>query len=315
MHLKQNKQNNESIKESLIRIKPKNKIQKSFINGIVWCINFLENERYFNSQAINYVLLLHGLCFIKKDRETDKLLLKLLQETIERISKKMDIIVKKDNEEILYILSSFGKLKDLPKEVKLKIQRYYKSIKCKEIYENDIDETIENEDYDSLSDEAVSHVFLSLAKKYNKEIKSFPVCRLDLYKKALNKFNIQDLEKTTDDYNELDYHVTHVLFIYNSYNCTKLKRNKTVKSVENYLVKNSRRILTKSKDIDLIAEVLDCMLVINNRNWNKTWKSKFVNKLLKKQNKSGMWSTKGDKTIYVRFHGNWACLGALYQMF
>jgi hypothetical protein len=310
----------ESLKSKFEDYETKTKVQKAVKKGVLWCINLFEKEHNFNSQAPNYIVLLFGLLCLECKSKFSNLIQELLIETLERASKKIKTIYKNDGPELVPVFGVFGKLpkNEKTKELFNKFHSYYKCCTRKKMYEGNtsFNKSIKDKDFDSLSDEAVSYSFLRLSKKFNKNMK-LPKDRLNQYKKELEKLEIPDLEKIDkENHSELDYHVTHVVFVYNLYNCDKnIRKTKLIKQCESYILKNSGRILKKSNDIDLIGETLDCMLVLKNRKWNKIWKKRYINHILKKQTKSGKWYTRGDKSLYDKFHGNWAVLGALYHLF
>lgn len=290
-----------------LRLKPKNNIQKAVINGLLWCEDFFKNERNFNSQAINYLTMLYGM--LRKTKLTSKIK-SIIESVLIRISRKLKIIIKNDIYEIFIVLAAMNKV-NLEDNIKRKFINYYNK-SDKNIYEGDkeFQKSIENEDFDDLSDEAIAFVFMKMARESNKNIK-FPKCRLNQYKKALSKIDLESHPVSS----ELDYYVTHLLFIYNEYNTKKIKKNlKVIKIINKYIQKHSKRILN-SKDVDLISEILDCMICINDKTWNKMWKRKYINYIIKKQNSNGQWKSPGDNNIYDKFHGNWACINALYNLF
>jgi hypothetical protein len=309
-------ENEESIKDKFEDYETKTKVQKAVKKGVVWCINFFENERNFNNQATNYIILLRGMLCLKKDTGFYNLIQELTIQTLDRLSKKIRTVYKKDGIEMLYLFSIFNILpkNKLTKDLFNKFHSYYKRYASKQIYEGDssFKMNLDRGKFDDISDEAVSYLFLRLSK--NKNLK-LPKDRFNQYKRALEKLDISKLVEKNNDPNDLDYHVTHVVFIYSSYGCKKIRKNKLIKQCESYILKNSERILNKSKDVDLIGETLECMIILNNKKWNKIWKKRYINHIFKKQTKSGKWYTRGDKSSYDKFHSNWAILGALYHLF
>jgi hypothetical protein len=299
--------------------KTKTKIQKSVVSTILWCIDFFKNKRHFNSQSPNWVAFLQGLICIRPKSKFSKILIGLLKNELEFMSNNLKIIFKNDGEELMPIFYSL-KYVGVSKKCFNKFKKYYNNLSKsdREIYEGDksFKKSVKKDDFDSLSSEAINYVFLRLSKSNNKGIK-FPKDYLNIYMKAMTNQNIKKIEqKKNVDINDLDYHITHLIFIYNSYSCGKYKKkSRLIKEAEDYLIRNSNRILKKSKDIDLIGETLDCMIVLKNKTWLKKNKARFINHILKKKKKNGSYNRNPKGDLYDRFHGAWACVGALYHFF
>ena len=103
-------ENEESIKDKFEEYETETKIQFSVKKGLIWCINFFENERNFNNQAPNYIVLLFGLLCLNCKCGFSKLIQELLIETLVRASKKLKILYKNDGPELIPVFGVFGKL-------------------------------------------------------------------------------------------------------------------------------------------------------------------------------------------------------------
>jgi len=104
----------------------------------------------------------------------------------------------------------------------------------------------------------------------------------------IRRYDVGVLESavTNDDEQfELDYQITH-------------------------LVHHEARILDESDDLDLVAELAYCYLVLNTR---KKWVRKAIDRILVTQNPNGAWGTKEELHLgmYDRMHGTWTAVTAL----
>ena len=81
---------------------------------------------------------------------------------------------------------------------------------------------------------------------------------------------------------------------------------------ENYALRTYMvgRILDESDDLDLVAELAYCYLVLNTR---KKWVRKAIDRILVTQNPNGAWGTKEELHLgmYDRMHGTWTAVTAL----
>jgi len=70
------------------------------------------------------------------------------------------------------------------------------------------------------------------------------------------------------------------------------------------------RILDDSDDLDVIAELAYCYLVLNTQ---ETWVRKAIDRILVTQNANGAWGTKEEMHLdmYDRMHATWTAVTAL----
>lgn len=300
----------ETTEDKINNWKAYTSIQRSVVKGLLWCVKKFEDRRFFISQSTNLIVMLQGMVCSHPRRKFNKILIEWMRHTLERMSFLLDRIIKGDASEIIPMFFSLKYVKASASTYN-RFLDYWKTKVDKEIYEGDksFRDNIATEDFDSLSSEAVDYSFLRMVKKL--KLPGLPKDRFDKYWRAMKRMGFEDFERDSD----LDYHATHIVFIYKSYNCASGKKDSLVKKAETYLIEESGRILDRSSDIDLISETLECMIILKSKKWLVRNQGKFTKKILKSQRVNGSWMSKGDKTMYDRFHGTWTSLGALYHLF
>lgn len=308
------------VKVKLEQLKPKTRLQKAVIKGILFLIKFFKNKRNFISQGPNWILcLLSLICSTCPNNDIRSIVKELINYELTRMSL---LLNKSAKDSVEYFPIYFYALvkANAPKDIKQRFKKYYIKHNIKKKLARDFKE-FDDTDYDSISSVAIDHMFVRIAKSSARKLGvTLPKEEFNKYWKTLSKINNNSLFAANKNYpNVVDYHVTHVIYIYNQYNCKhvgKGKKSKYIRDCEKYLHKHSNRILHKSHDVDLIAETLECMYVLGNKKWIKKFKSKYISKILKQQRKrTGAWQDRGKLDMYEKFHGTWACVNALYHFY
>ena len=270
----------------------RNKIEKSIFKGLLYCIRFFKKKYCFKAECVEYIRCLMSIVCIHRNKKYNQLFKNILRAELTRA-----IEVDVDFYDSCFLLYACSRYKSLSKKMYSKIKKRFVRKKL-----TDRSATLlKRNDFDTLSDEAIDHLYVKLCRKRYK----LPKDHFRNYWMALKKVN------TNKTSSEMDYHMTHIVYIYNNYSCKyKLKKTKFMHKVLNYL-SNRTPIIYRDDDIDLIAETLECMCVLKNRKWLKKYKTKFIRKILSTQHKDGSWTHDTDKSCYNRFHGAWTCINVL----
>lgn len=314
----------EKLKEIRDNNKYKSKYVKSLIRGLVYITQFIKSNKRCTKQIFTQYILCLTILLCNQRSPIRNVINDLIEYELIRMSKKWSEIHKSDSIEIYdygYIFFACTKIKDktILQMYKKLYKRYMKKksdrdtgIKGTAVYD-DIDSEY---DYDYLNDEITDHLFLYLSKQSG--ITFLPP---DNYKEMMKIQSKMDYDTILDaegkDFDEFSfdtYFATHVIYSFTCYGCKK-RPKRTPKYIERcvqYLHDSSDRIYKyASRDIDLLAETLECMVSMKHKPWIKKYKQKFIRKLLSSQKRDGSWSNQGDKGCYEKFHGTWTCLNAL----
>ncbi len=286
----------------------KKQLETSFLNGLEFCIRFYEDTKCFKYECIQWIICLSSMvCNPIKNKTIRQKVYSAFEEALIRVCNEIDKI-EVDYYEYFLLFYSCSLIKGRrQKNLFDTLYSYFSKKYSRKSIPNHALKYLKENNYDDLSDEVIDHMYLNLCRK--KWISKFPKDHFKDYKRAIEKLDYKTLKHDSD----LDYHMTHVIYTYNQYGCIRLRKTKFIKTVETYLKERSETIF-KDNDIDLIAETLECFVVLNSKSWLKKNKRKFLKKILSKQRKSGAWTCPDCKSCYDRFHGTWTCINLLYLL-
>lgn len=279
---------------------------------LLWCLKFMNLKR-FNILFSDWICCLQTLVCVKQNKFT-LILLRLLKSELEFGSLRLEKIFK--NYKKIDIFPIFFNLRKarVSRECYNRYLHFANKTSHRDIYEGDY--SFRKNDYDDLWQSMTYYFFLNMAIPKNPKV-NFPPNKLKQYQQKLKTFNFEILDQQKNkDTHDLDYFATHVAFFNNCYGCCKKKSMGNLElSAEKYLISKTKRILSRSHDVDLIGETLDAMLIFNNKKWLRCWKSKFVNYIISRQKKDGsVTRITDDMDLYDKFHGVWGCISSLYYL-
>lgn len=285
----------------------KKQLEDSFINGLDFCVRFFNDTKCFKYECVQYLMCLTSMvCINNKNKKVQKYVYSVFMDVLNRVYSEIDKLVLEDYDYfVLMYACSLIKNRTVKMKIFNKINKRYSRTKCP----NKSLQYLKENNYDDLVDDIIDHMYIKLCRKGFPNIK-FPKDHYRDYKYAIERI---DYDKAKPD-SDLDYNMTHIIYAYNYYGCVPLKKTKFIKKVEQYLINRTESIY-KYNDIDLMAETLECFIILKNKKWLNKHKQQFLTKILSKQRKSGKykgaWISSDDITCYDRFHGTWTCINLL----
>jgi hypothetical protein len=172
------------------------------------------------------------------------------------------------------------------------------------------------DDFEGMVSVLMDYCFLEMARHGNSYARMFrlPESRFDEYWRVIRTYDVRAMESSVTNYIEqfyLDYQITHLVMCRHGYGSRILvPKSGFDTQVVDYLKRHETRILEKSDDLDLIAELAYCYLELKIQ---KSWVEKALDKILADQNADGSWGPKSQLKLklYDRMHATWTAVTAL----
>lgn len=177
-------------------------------------------------------------------------------------------------------------------------------------------DSMAGDDFEGMVEVLMDYCFLEMARHSSRHSRLFrlPESRFSKYWRVIKQYDIRDLEASaTDDDQQwqLDYQVTHLVMCRYGYGSRVLAAaSKFDAEVSAYLMRHEDRILADTDDLDLVAELVYCYMMLKTR---KTWVKKATNTILAAQHADGSWGNEEElgAGLYDRCHPTWTAVAAL----
>lgn len=295
--------------------KETDKISNAVINGVYWLINYTLKYNRIKNIADSILLCFYTLII---NTPISKELLFIRDISIKYVKIVLKIVIQEKIEngyEHAYIINKFIRLNG---ELENKLKKNFN-----EIFKKDY-EIITLEDYKNLiSKNKVEDICYYikilftpyLLYKYKYKYKHNKMFDIKDFKKKFNLLtsDILDRFRKYDSF-ETDYLVTHIFFVLNCYGiCGFNKWTKPVLKICKLYIFKYFSSMFKTKDIDLLAEVVSCLKLCSKSSKRDKIIKKSISYILKKQKKNGSWYHNLDNVDqYDVIHPIWTCINALY---
>lgn len=293
------------------------KKERAILRGLYWLIGFADSDDNFNRIFSNFLLLLHELGFSKERAFQKQIVTSIMETSLARGAKNLSKIFSDDDQ--WDFISIFPIILDYPALQNPYFRRYQEQFGQKssdsvsEDQRRKFSSALKKRNYDEISDILLDasflHAYIFKSKRYMK----LPENNFFLFLNQLNEIDFNERYPVdSTEFHDLSYLATHIPLMLTNYGEFPLHDNVHGGKAKAYLL-NTFEKAYQAKDLDLFAEYVQCLKLIN----QKAPELKALDSILMNlQRSDGSWGERDDfhdTDPYSVFHPTWTVLTALNQ--
>jgi hypothetical protein len=311
----------------------KNPVRLSIYKGLNWCMNFTKESVFFEYIYTDYIQMLHELTLPNyaskknKSRNTGPLhdwAKRLIQINIQRSKDSLKSIFSSSRDSKWDFISfiPFILLYEKDHTIFLKFYKKHFPADFKPPYKKSFATAIKTANFDLLCDYVIDASYVHYIHKLKiKHNFSLPKNKFLRYLKRTEKVKwMHKFDKDKDGYHDQNYFITHLVYVKSNYGNFNNLDGKYVKRMKEYLKKNFKIVRHEVSDLDLLAEFIDCLLLLGEPATGELEEA--IKYLISRQFADGSWGPRVkhgmekkeiglDDSPYDIFHPTWTVMSAL----
>ncbi len=283
------------------------------IKGLLWLLDFVQDEKNFRFIFTNYIPMLFEISIINNDPVIQNVTKRLIKNESLRGSVYIDSIYDKNNTEDIILM--IGILQQLSFPHKKYLDHYNKNLTVfdGEKSKADFDRAAKSLDYDKMTDGLCEYSHFRFAYKGTKNdaLRLPPDYRGALLEKCASTPFVYTI-RNASRYHDQNYFATHVVFFMAGYGASRVPDSPYARKLKKYLADNFNSVRTQTDDLDLLGEYVECMKILGLG--EKAEVNEALDYIVSQQNPNGSWvrETEGDPDPYDLFHPSWTSITALH---
>ncbi|TQV88715.1 DUF6895 family protein [Aliikangiella coralliicola] len=297
--------------------------EAAILSGLHWLLQFIDQDTNFNDVFSDFIILAHELSRTDIRSHQAEIAGQLLKQSLQRGQEHLDLLFPDDEEgrwDFIGLLPIIANSPEFQEPYFKFYQQQYGELPISPYRSGDMDfqQAVTNSDYevigDYLIDTSFLHYYLKQMSEHasNTNILRLPEDNFLMYLKSFESFDYNlDHPVESDEFSDLAYLATHVVLVLTNYGEFEISPSLNNSKVNDYIEQTYPLVRHQLSDLDLLAEYLQCLKILNNEDDKKIALAEQF--LLSLQRKDGSWGTMSDFNgePYIVFHPTWAVLTAL----
>lgn len=295
----------------------KDRARRSVLKGLAWAVRFVEDDENLDFVFSSYVLMLRELTLREDDEFMSGVASDLIREAFDRIVPRLDGAFPAHNSgkwDFISILPFIYQF-DVDDRPFLEFYNRQFSKDHKPAYSTPFEEALEAYDYDLLGDYLIDYTFLHfLNVSHPGHGFNLPEDRFEEFIDEVSRLPlIHNCESDETDYYNLNYYVTHIVFVVTDYGQVKMTDEALRGRMVDYLQENLKPVVNDVGELELMAEFIHCLNMLGHGDSQDVRMT--IEKLIEAQHEDGSWGTKEDFAgdPYDQLHPTWAVMTALHS--
>ncbi len=292
-------------------------VRRSVLKGLAWAVRFVEDDENLDFVFSSYVLMLRELTLREDDEFMSGLASDLIREAFDRIVPRLDNAFPAHNSGKWDFISILPFIYQFDVDDRPFLEFYDRQFTMAHMpaYSETFEHALETYDYDLLGDYLIDYTFLHFLNVTRPEHGfDLPEDRFDAFIDDVSRLPlIHDCDSDETDYYNLNYYVTHIVFVVTDYGRVEMKDEALKTLMVDYLQENLETVVNDVEELELMAEFIHCLNMLGHGDSQDV--SMTIEKLIEAQHEDGSWGTEEDFAgdPYDQLHPTWAVMTALHS--
>ncbi len=285
----------------------------SVIKGLLWLLDFVQDNDNFIFIFHNYIPMLYEVSVIHNDSVIRDIVRKVIKNEGLRGAGHAERIFTKDNEQDIILMIGILERVNAPTgkyiEYFNKYLSGYNGEKCRDEFYS----AAKSLNYDKLTDSICdySHFRFAYKRGMQKSLR-LPKDYQDEFLRTCESLPFKYTAADEDGYKDQNYYATHLVFVMTGYGEYPVNDTALARKLRKYILDNFPTVRTRVHDLDLLGEYVECMKIFGLG--HRTEVREAVEYLVARQNSDGSWvKNRGkDDDPYDLFHPSWTSITAIH---
>lgn len=290
---------------------------RATLRGMMWLLRQMSSVSAYYSFFGNYLWMFYEFRLSKASPVIVDIATRVLRLELDGAQFRLDRMFKPTLEDKWRFISLLPILYEVQADDR-EYANFYRSHFPRSIkyYDVSFDDCVYLDDFEGMVSVLMDYCFVEMARHGSRYSRMFrlPASRFSEFWQVIRQYDVHALESSVTNYTEqfeLDYQITHLVMCRYGYGSRVLVPKSSFDAqLADYLIRHETRIIEKSNDLDLIAELAYCYLELNIQ---EVWVKKAIKNILATQHADGSWGPKNQLRLkmYDRMHATWTAVTTL----